>query len=425
MISLPATDVVITGIGVVSPIGIGRERFWAALLAGRSGVRPIRQFDASGLPVRFAAEIEDFDPLDFVRTRKSLKLMSRDAQLGLAAASLACRDARLRAGDVDPRRFGVALGADRANIDLAECQPIYQRCLVGQRFDFSRWGSDGMGASFPLLFLKALPNMIASHVAIAQDARGPNNTIHQSGVSALLALSEAVRTIQRGAAEAMIVGAASAQLNPHDYVRRCVMGIHSLRQDDPTKIMRPFDAGRDGQVWGEGAAAFVLERRSHAEARGATIFARVLSCANTCGSKGAREGARCRGLQEAMTLAIGRAGLTDRGVGHVNAHGLSTIRDDAVEAQALAAVVPEVPVFAPKSYFGNLGAAAGAVEMAASVLGLAAGMVPATLNYDRPDPTCPVRTIRREPFAPASPTALVVNWTSIGQAAAAVLAGPG
>lgn len=425
MISALATEVVITGVGVVSPIGIGRENFWSALLAGRSGVRPIRQFDAAGIPVRFAAEIEDFDPLDFVSKRKSLKLMSRDAQLGLAAARLACSDAGLREGAVDPQRFGVVLGADRNSINLVECQPIYQGCLVERHFDFNRWGSDGMAASFPLLFLKALPNMIASHVAIAADARGPNNTIHQTDVSALLAMSEAMRTIQRGAADAMIVGAASAQLNPHDYIRRCVMGIHSLRQDDPAKIMRPFDADRNGQVWGEGAAAFILERRSHAEARGATILARVLSCANSARGKAAAGQSRSGALQRAMTLAIARAGLTERGLGHVNAQGLSAVRDDPVEAQALADVVPDVPVFAPKSYFGNLGAAAGAVEMAASVLALRAGLVPATLNYERPDPACPVRNILREACAPASPTALLVNWTWVGQAAAVVLASPG
>jgi 3-oxoacyl-[acyl-carrier-protein] synthase II len=223
----------------------------------------------------------------------------------------------------------------------------------------------------------------------------------------------------------MIVGAASSQLNPHDYIRRCVMGIHSLRQDDPAKIMRPFDADRNGQVWGEGAAAFILERRSHAEARGATILARVLSCANSAGGKAAAGQSRCGALQRAMTLAMARAGLTERGLGHVNAQGLSAVRDDPVEAQALADVVPDVPVFAPKSYFGNLGAAAGAVEMAASVLALRAGLVPATLNYERPDPACPVRNIVRETFAPASPTALLVNWTWVGQAAAVVLASPG
>ena len=424
MISTLATEVVITGVGVVSPIGTGRDNFWSALLAGHSGVRPIRQFDAVGMPVRFAAEIEDFDPLDFISKRKTLKLMSRDAQLGLAAASLACRDAGLCQGAIDPQRFGVVLGADRNSIDLAECAPIYERCLVEQQFDFSRWGSVGMAASYPLLFLKALPNMIASHVAIAQDARGPNNTIHQTDVSALLALGEALRTIERGAADAMIVGAASAQLNPHDYIRRCVMGIHSLGQDDPARIMRPFDADRNGQVWGEGAAAFIVERRSHAEARGATIVARVLSCANAASGKGAANRSRSGALQRAMTLAIARAGLTERGMGHVNAHGLSAVRDDPVEARALAAVIPDVPVFAPKSYFGNLGAASGAVEMAASVLALGARLVPATLNYERPDPSCPVPNILREAFAPKSSTALLLNWTWIGQAAAAVLAGP-
>ena len=135
-------------------------------------------------------------------------------------------------------------------------------------FDFSRWGKEGMAASFPLNFLKVLPNMIASHVSIAQDARGPNNTIHQGEVSGLLAVAEAASVIRRGAADAMLAGGASSQLSPFDCVRHCMMGDISRRQDDPAAAMRPFDADRDGQVWGEGAAAFILESRPHAEAAG-------------------------------------------------------------------------------------------------------------------------------------------------------------
>lgn len=417
----PTTDeVVITGLGVVSPIGIGRDRFWASLVEGRSGVRPIRQFDVSAMPVRIGAEVEDFQPAAYVAKRKSLKLMSRDAQLGVAASSLACRDAGLRRGAIDPERLGVVLGADRVSLNPNECEATYRPCVTGPGFDFRRW-REGMAGTFPLLFLKVLPNMIASHVAIEQDARGPNNTMHQGELSALLTVCEACRTIERGAADVMIVGGASSQVNPFDWVRHCVLGILSRRNDDPAAVLRPFDAGRDGQVLGEGAAAMILESRRHAEARGAEIRARVLGSATATVPRRNGNGGSWAGLARAMAEALARAGLEPDELGHVKAHGLSTVDDDRLESRALAEVVPNVPVFAPKSYFGNLGAASGAVEMAASVLALESGLVPATLNYERPDPECPIRPIAGGPMRPRSTTAMMVNWTPMGQAAAVVI----
>ncbi len=419
-------DVVITGVGVVSPIGIGRDRFWAALTEGRSGVKPIRAFAEAGLPVCIGAEVEQFDPKEYVRPRKSLKVMCRDAQLGMAAATLACQDAGLKAGCVDPLRYGIVLGADRISNTLADSEAMYRRCVVQQRFDFDRWGTEGLAVCPPLCFLKVLPNMIASHISIAQDAQGPNNTIHQTDVSALVALSEAARTVRYGRADVMIAGAASSQMNPFDCVRRCALGFLSSQQQDPEAAMRPFDASRNGQVWGEGAAVFILENERHATARGAQIMARVLGWSSTCETPSRRRGPRRSGLCRAIDASLQQAGLTARSLGHVNAHGASTIRDDRIEARSLHDVLPSVPVTAPKSYFGNLGAASGAVEMAASVLSLDAGLVPPTLNYERPDPQCaPLQVIHGEPVAASIPSALLVNRTSIGQAAAVLLAGAG
>ena len=419
-----SAEVVITGVGVVSPIGIGKDRFWAALRAGRSGIGKIKGFDPEGLPVRIAAEIEDFDAKRFVAKRKSLKVMCRDAQLGVASSSLACRDAGIAAGDVDPERFGVVLGADRICSTMEESETPYRGCMVDGRFDYRRWATEGMARTFPLNFLKVLPNMIASHISIAHDARGPNNTIHHAEVSGLVAVGEAAGVIRRGAADAMMAGGASSQMAPLDCVRRCVLGILSHRQEDPTAAIRPFDAHRDGQVWGEGAAIFILESREHAEARGARILARLLSCTTTfeprCGN-GENQGA---GLRRAMQEALSRAGVERRQLGHVNAHGLSTIQDDQIEARALHDVVPSVPVTAPKSFFGNLGAAGAAMEMAASVVALGAGMVPATLNYEHPDPNCPLEVIHDEPMPSVTAPALLVNRTWSGQAAVAVVAGP-
>jgi 3-oxoacyl-[acyl-carrier-protein] synthase II len=417
---LSLAEVVVTGAGIFSPIGIGREAFWDALYHGRSGIGLIQSFDTRNLPIRTAAEILDFDPRRHVSNRKQIKVMCRDAQLGVAAAELACRDAGIGPGTIDPERFGVVLGADRICCALDTCEPTYRACSVDGKFEFSRWG-EGMTVAFPLGFLKVLPNMIASHVSITEDARGPNNTIHQAEASSLLAVSEAMNAIHRGAADVMLAGGASSQLNPFDRVRHCVMGILSRRQDDPTAACRPFDADRDGQVIGEGAAVFVLERRSHAVARGATILGEVVSAASACDMRTSGKPADGDGLCRAMAAALKQAALRPADLAHVNAHGISMPEDDRIEAQAIARVVPDTPVTAPKSVFANLGAATGAMEMAASLLALNAGFVPMTLNYEHPDPACPVRVVHGEPLASAKRSALLVNRTPYGQAAAVVL----
>ena len=223
----------------------------------------------------------------------------------------------------------------------------------------------------------------------------------------------------------MITGGASSQLHPYDLARHCVMGVLSRCEDNPAAVMRPFDARRDGQVWGEGAASLVLESRRHAEARGATILARLLGCASTGQPRINGHARNWTGLCRAIEMAMQQANMRPDWLGHINAHGLSSVHEDPVEARSLAAVVPGVPVFAPKSYFGNLGAASGAVELAASILSLEKGVIPATLNYEYPDPQCPVHAVRGSPIYASHATALSINWTWIGQATAVVVAGPG
>ena len=420
---MPPVDVVLTGVGVVCPIGIGRQEVWESFEAGRSGIRPLAQGDQLRLPVRIGGEVQDFDPKARALPRKSLKVMARDAQLGVAASILACQDARVDGGGIDPERFGVILGADRMCSAMEHSEPPYRQCMVDGSFDFGRWGPEGLPVTFPLAFLRVVPNMIASHISIVHDARGPNNTIHHAEVSGLLAVIEAARVIQRGMADVMLAGGASSLTTPYDWVRHCASGRLSPQNDPPESVMRPFDAARSGEVRGEGAAMFLLESLPHALARGAPLSARLAGwgTAFEC-----HPGRRLEGhaLRRAIQQALDHAGLDARELGHVNAHGAGTIADDAIEARAIRDVLDDVPVTAPRSYFGNLGAAAGAAELAATVLALGHGLVPATLNYERPDPACPLRVIAREPLAGAPPAALALNWTSIGQAAAVVFTGP-
>jgi len=423
-------EIVITGIGVVSPIGIGKEDFWTSLVEGRSGVRAFDTYDDPKLPPPFGAKVLDFEPKRYVRPRKSLKVMSRDIQLGFAAADLACAESGMHEKHVDPERLGIVFGADLIPGELSELVEAFSGCMVDGKFDFSRWGHEAMEDMYPLWMLKYLPNMPACHIGIAQDARGPNNSLTLGDVSSLSAVAEAARVILRGQADVMIAGGTGSRTHPALMIsnevtgageRAAVFGM-SRRSDDPTTASRPFDAERDGMVSGEGAGAFILETRQHAERRGAKIIGRVLSFATAfeCHRKG--EFPTGTAIRQTIESSLDRAGLRPNQIGHVNANGLGTIHGDRIEAKAIHETVGDVPVTAPKSYFGNLRAGAGAVEMVASLLAFEKGVVPATLNYETPDPQCPVNVISDGPIETTESTALVLNHAYFGQAAAVVLA---
>jgi 3-oxoacyl-[acyl-carrier-protein] synthase II len=419
----PTQEIAITGVGVICPIGIGKAAYWAALCGGRSGVRRLDGFgDDASAAVSFGGTVADFDPKQFVRPRKSLKVMSRDIQLAAAAADMACADGQLRDRPVDPDRLGVLFAADMMTCELADMINVYRSCLVEGRFEYSRWGPAAMAEVFPLWMLKYLPNMLACHVAIAQDARGPSNSVVLGDVSSLAAVAEAVGILRRGQADVMIVGGGSSRLHPATLVRAAILPS-SHRSDDPAAASRPFDARRDGMVYGEGAAALLLETSAHAAARGVKIQGRILAAAATFEPH--RRGQPLEGcaIRRAIADALRAADLPPQAVGHVNAHGASTPNDDRIEAQAIRATLGDTPVTAPKGSFGNLGAGSGAVELVASVLALQHGLVPPTLNYQFPDPDCPVNVVHGRPLEVKQATAVALNHAPCGQAMAVVLAG--
>jgi len=418
--------VVVTGLGVASPIGIGNEAFWNSLKAGRCGIDYLRAFPTENLPSKLAAEIDDFDPLNFVTQKKFLKVMSRDIQLGVSAAAMAMADAGLKAGDVDPYRLGVEFGAGRIATAPDELAEAVAHCSGGgETFQFTRWGDDGMGSVAPLWLLRQLPNMPACHVSIEYDARGPNNTITSRDASALLALSEAVGVIQRGAADCMIVGACSSNIDPVDITKLSLYEGLSRRDDDPHRACRPFDFERDGAIVGEGAATFIVEEYSHAVHRDAEIYAEILGVAGGCDGTGYSNGAGGTGLVRAISSALAQSGLRPDELGHINAHGKSTQRDDLVESRAyhraLGDAAESIPVTALKSYFGHFDAGSGAVELAGSLLAIRHGEVPATLSYEIPDPRCRLNIVHDGPMRQNLRTALSVNRTAVGQSAAAVI----
>ena len=417
------TEVVITGIGVVSPIGMGQDAFWNSLMQGRGGVAPFSFAEGTNMPVRFGGEVRDFDGKQFVQPRKSLKVMCREIQTGYSAAILALQDAGVQPGAVDADRFGVVLGSEMFHCDVQEMADAYLKCVVSGQLHRELWGESAMTDLYPLWMLKYLPNMVACHLAIRQDARGPNNTITMDEVSSLLAVIESVCVIQRGAADVMIAGGSGTRVNVTRILYRGDRDW-SHRNAEPARASRPFDASRDGIVPGEGAGALILESRAHAEARGARILAKILGFGRSFEpalSDAPRTG---DGVRRSIRMALQNAGLTPQDLGHVNAHGASSVARDRMEAHAIRDCVGAVPVTALKSYFGDLGAGSGAVELAGSVLAVSTGTVPATLNYEVPDPECPVNVIHGAPLRTDKNTALVLNHASTGQTAAVVIAAP-
>lgn len=416
--------VVFTGVGVLSPIGLDVNTFWQSLLNGRSGIKPFQSFDFSALPVRFGGEIPTFDAKQYVdkKDRKGLRVMARTIQLAVAAAQLAVDHSKLDKQKIDPTRFGIEFGAGLIALELDELGPAAKcsaNCLPGS-VDLEKWGEHGIPSIPPLWMLKYLPNMLACHVSILHNAQGPNNTITESDVAGLLALGEAYRVMGRDLADFFLVGGADSKINPLSMVRQCLFQPLSHRNDQPEKACRPFDKGRDGFVIGEGAGVVAIEELEHARRRGAHIFGELVGFGASFDRD--RSGA---GLARAIRSALQGAGIGPEEVDHINAHGNSTVESDVMEARGLQEVFGNckapAPVFAAKSYFGNLGAGSALTELSASLLALQNGVVPQTLNFEDPDPACPVEVVAGAPRPVTRPYVVKVSFTDLGQCAAVVI----
>jgi 3-oxoacyl-[acyl-carrier-protein] synthase II len=408
---------VFTGIGVVSPIGLDLETFWSALIQGRSGVRRLQAFDPSPLPVQIGGEVDGFDVKNFVdkKDRKRLGPAARGFQFMVAAAQMAVTDSKIDKAALDPTRFGVYLGSSTLPGELAELGPAAQVStdIPSARVDFRKWGELGLPLIPPMWMLNHIPNIMSCHVSILHNAQGASNTITQTDVAALLAVGEALRALNRGKGDVMLVGGADNQSIPVNMVRHTKFLSMSRRNDAPRQACRPFDRDRDGTVQGEGAGCLVLEEAEHARRRGAPIYAEVLGFAS--GVDRARDG---KGLARVIRTALAQAQITPDQLDHVNAQGYGTIVEDRWEARGIQEALGGVPVVALKGYFGNLGAASGAAELAATLLALKNGQVPATINCEHPD--CPV-TIAQSTRPLAKPHALKISFTELGQCAALVL----
>src|SRR5262245_32511074 len=422
--------VVITGIGLISPLGNSPEKLWEALASGTSGVHELTSIPVEAFPTRYVAEardltgsIEDFGPLERSMSRnikKNLKVMCREMQIGIAAAQLALSDCKLPLGAVHLDRVGCVYGSDYMLTLPQEFTSGIRSCLNDHgKFDFGNWADKGLPSVEPLWLLKYLPNLPASHISIFNDLRGPNNSLTMREPSSNLAIAEAYCTIVRGHADAMLAGATGTKIHPARTIHVVTQEEIAVDGDDPRRLSRPFDRDRAGAVLGEGAATLVLEELEYAQSRGAKILGEVIGFSSSAVSDERGIGRYKAAFQNSYSQALASARLTPDDIGHVNAHGLSTRRCDAEEAQAIAEYFGSrhspVPVAAAKSYFGNLGAAGGLVELIASLLALEHNRLFRTLNYKTPDPECPVEVAASDGL-PSGDVFIKANITPQGQA---------
>jgi len=386
--------VAVTGIGMVTPMGIGRAAFWEGVLDGRSTARRIPWLEEAGVPAPIGCPVEDgwADAGDYARERKSVKLMSRAARHAVIASTLAVRDAGLRMDEIEPKRRAVVLGAGGVGLHDAD---FLDSLLAGLSED----PRPGETASFyvrarrhihPLTPLRLLPNIATAHVAITHELRGESVTICTACTSGTQALGEGVRMLREGRADVVLAGGTDAMINPIGVIGFDMLGVMSRRGDDPAHACRPFDKERDGFVMGEGAAIFVLESGAHARARHAPILAELTGygvCSDGYRITDEREDGS--GPAEAMRVAIADAGIGPADVQYVNAHGTGTVMNDRTEVVALQGVfggrLSGMPVSSTKSQIGHLLAAAGAVEAAACVFALQDQVAPPTINHLTPD----------------------------------------
>lgn len=426
-------EVVITGIGIVSPIGIGVDPFWDSLSAGRSGVRHGELFPGFAAPDGVGAEVRDFTDesarkVYLKEQRKNLKAMCREIQLGVASALLALQNSTIDLDKINHERLGVEFGA---NLMLSPPEVLREGCEAccdegTTRFQSSQWAQKGLTKLEPLWLLRYLPNMPACHISISADARGPSNSLTLDDASGNTVIGEAMRIILRGSADVMIVGVTGTNLHPIRTLHQALWNDLARTPAEPERRARPFDLHRAGRVVAEGSCSFILEDRKHAEARGAKIWGRVLGTGSSCVTNEQQEGNYRQALAGCMRAALRDANLRPDQIGHINAHGLGTTEVDAAEAQAILDVFGDdlgrrIPVTAPKSFLGNSGAGSGLLELAASVIGLSHGVIPQTLNYETPDPRCPLNIVHGKPQTTSNRIVMNINVTRVGQAAAAIV----
>lgn len=435
--------VVITGLGVATPIGIGMDAFWEALLQQRCGIRRVESFDPSGLASQVAGELPPFQLADFIPKsyRKSVKVMSRDIMLAVVSAYHAVVDAGLNTKciiergeapgppNVDSTRFGANIGAGLVCADLPELAGALSTAADEQGcFDFRRWGAEGMNNLTPLWLLKFLPNMLACHVTIVHDAQAPSNTVTCGEASSHLAIGEAYRTIARGDSDVCICGGAESKISPMAMARPLLCGYLNTQDNDaPHRASRPFAADRKGMVASEGGGLVILEALDHARERKARIYAEVAGFgASSNAVSWSAPDPKGRGLALALQKSLTDAATSIDQIDLIAPFGAATPAHDAAEITAwnevFAARVDQVSALTTRGALGHNGAGSGAIDFAATAMALYRNTIPPSLNTANPDRASRFRFVQGGPKDLRVRQALSLGYAiSGGQSAALVI----
>ena len=403
--------VVITGLGAVTPIGIGVEALWSGLRRRESAVRTITRFDPSPFRSRIAAEVDGFHATDHIEERK-VRRLDRFSQFSIAATRLGLADAALDLRSEDRERVGVMMGTALGGVAQAEGQ-------------HARYVEGGIRAVDPTLALTVFAGASSCNIAIEFGVAGPNATNGMSCASGTLAIGDGFRAIRRGDADVMLAGGAEAPLAPLSFGAFAIIRAMSTRNDAPGEASRPFDAGRDGFVMGEGAAVLVLEERGHALARGARIYGEICGFGltndayhMTAPRPDGRQAAR------AMELALAEAHVAPAEIGYINAHGSSTPLNDPAETGAIKQVFGDhayrLRLSGTKGYYGHALGASGAIETAICALAMERSWLPPTVNLRQPDPACDLDYLAGE-GRDESPEYLLTNSFGFGGINAALV----
>ncbi len=424
-----SNDVVITGVGIMSPLGIGVDAFEAGLAAAKPGFKRVELLDYISAPDCIGGEVTDFTPSTAKKVylrplRKSVKLMCREIQLGVAAALQAMEHAGLSSGDYEPCRVGVSFGANLMQNPPQVLAGGVTKCLAEDaHFDFDQWGQEGIRGMEPLWLLCYLPNMPGCHIGIALDARGPNNSITHDEAAGGLAIAEAAGIIRRGRADIMLAGVTGTRL--HNVKAAQATKWDVLAEGPADTRCRPLDANRTGEVVSESSCTLVLESRKHAEARGATILGTLLSTGAACILSPDGTPDEQRAVERAAELALKKAGLTAKDLGHINVAASGHPTRDLFEAKAIRNILGDnaetTPVTAPKSFLGSATSGSSLAEIAASLLTLQRGQIIQTLNCDNPDPAAPLNVVTGENLDSTNHCFLKTSVTRMGQASAVII----
>ena len=380
--------VAITGLGMVTPLGLDSESTWGGLLAGRSGVAAVSSFDPEGYTTKIAAEVKEFDPTAFVPPNKARKL-DRFSQLGIAAALPAWRDSGLDMAQLDPNRVGVIAASGIGGIQSIEEQHEVLRTRGPRRVT-------------PFLIPRLMINAVSGEISMLIGAKGPNWVTSSACASSGHGLGTAMRIIQYGDADIVISGGTEAAISPLGMAGFCSLRAMSTRNDDPERASRPFDKDRDGFIMGEGAAFLILEEMEHAKARGASIYCEFAGFGGTADAYHITQPAEnAEGAQRAMRLALADGGATPADVDYVNAHGTSTPVNDPNESAAIRAVLGDradsVPVSSTKSMIGHLLGASAAAEAVVCALSISRGVIHQTANHETPGEGCDLDYVKEGP----------------------------